>query len=280
MEKAVVTGALGFIGFHLCHRLLEEGIEVAAIDDFNEDRYKSEKEERLNFFGRNALFTLIDERPGIVDLHDALNGCDVFFHLCAVKQMGKLRYGFDEAFDTVGLTLSSGKDLPFLVFLSSTEVYGSQSGEVKESAATLPATSRAMAYLASEAFFEYVGFPLAILRMCEVYGPLQPAEGSIHQLVRGKSPKHHVDDILYIDDAVEAMYLAAEHRASGTFNIASGGPGRWTEAKHYLSRENKKQQHSPGEEVWYSIEKSRKSFGYEPKVLIKEGICRQSTQMD
>lgn len=78
MEKAVVTEALGIIGFHLCQRLLEEGVEVLAIDDLSDKR---DKEERLHYFGRNALFSFLDREKNNFSFDEVIKGSDVYFHL-------------------------------------------------------------------------------------------------------------------------------------------------------------------------------------------------------
>lgn len=279
MNKAVVTGALGFIGFHLCQRLLEEGIEVTAIDSLDRS---GEKEERLDMFGRNALFTWVDPRSGGNELQEAFERCDVCFQLWALPpaelQKGGGQGCFAETVTAAGRFPSS--KLPFLVFVSSTEVYGSQSGEVKETAATEPTTSRGTMNLASEAFLENTDFPLAVLRICEVYGPLQSTKGSIHQLIEGGSPQQDVDDLVYIDDAIAAAYAAANVSVSGIFNIASGKPGQWDEAKTYILGDNYENNQSSEDQMWYSIEKARKLFGYEPKIPIKEGIHKQMASMN
>ncbi|WP_113930487.1 NAD-dependent epimerase/dehydratase family protein [Bacillus sp. P14.5] len=51
MDKAIVTGALGFLGFELCLAMLEEGLEVLAVDS------KDETGERWLEVGRNSNIT-------------------------------------------------------------------------------------------------------------------------------------------------------------------------------------------------------------------------------
>ena len=57
MEKILVTGAAGFIGFHLCSRLLKEGLKVTGIDNMNSYYDVGLKEARLSLLLPDGNFT-------------------------------------------------------------------------------------------------------------------------------------------------------------------------------------------------------------------------------
>ena len=81
MQRVGVTGAAGFIGSHLCERLLDEGVEVVGVDD-------------MSFGSRSNLEHCLDDRRFRLEILDAGNrrplraafdGCDAILHLAAMK---------------------------------------------------------------------------------------------------------------------------------------------------------------------------------------------------
>ncbi|SDB82524.1 NAD-dependent epimerase/dehydratase family protein [Shouchella lonarensis] len=64
METVAVVGGLGFLGFHLCRRLLDEGYKVIAVDPLHTDRAKGQLELEM-YLGRHAEFQF--ERVAIED---------------------------------------------------------------------------------------------------------------------------------------------------------------------------------------------------------------------
>ena len=82
-DHIVVTGAAGFIGSHLCDRLLADGHTVVGIDSF-EDYYARELKE-ANLAGARAhpSFTLVEEDLLDADLPALLDGAACVYHLAA-----------------------------------------------------------------------------------------------------------------------------------------------------------------------------------------------------
>ena len=76
--KALVTGGAGFIGSHLIDSLMERGYEVRCIDNFSSGKMG---------FIENAIKKGMDLIKGDIlnkdDLHKAMEGCDIIFHLAA-----------------------------------------------------------------------------------------------------------------------------------------------------------------------------------------------------
>lgn len=286
MEKVVVIDALSFIGFHLCSRLLEEGIEVTAIDDLEDGKRQAEKEEKLHYFGRNALFTQMFGKREDDDLYEAFNDCDVCFQICALSSKGEEGDASSQSFykehnilarlNAVGVT-----NQPHLLLVSSTDVYDKISGDVQEST-PVKCSSAEKGYLLSESYHQDLDLPIAILRMCEVYGPWQPEDRAIARMIRHLSPHDDADDFVYIDDVIDAMYTVAKYRITGIFNITSGKPGQWQEATSiiYGDQGNDHGRKECEEKRVYRIEKAYHHFGYEPRVSLKEGISRQISYMN
>lgn len=80
-DHVVVTGAAGFIGSHLCDRLLADGRRVVGVGSF-EDYYARElKEANLAHARAHASFTLLEEDLLEADLPAVLQGAAQVYHL-------------------------------------------------------------------------------------------------------------------------------------------------------------------------------------------------------
>ncbi|MBX4373331.1 NAD-dependent epimerase/dehydratase family protein, partial [Mycobacterium tuberculosis] len=66
MKKAFVTGAAGFIGYHLCSRLLDEEVDVVGID-------MAESPDRIDFIARHAGFKYLPYDINETDLEPHTN---------------------------------------------------------------------------------------------------------------------------------------------------------------------------------------------------------------
>src|SRR4051794_4532653 len=82
--KCVVTGAAGFIGSHLCERLLRDGHQVVGVDAFVPYYPRAAKERNLGKAQANAAFQFaeVDLRAGELDA--VVEDADVVFHLAAM----------------------------------------------------------------------------------------------------------------------------------------------------------------------------------------------------
>jgi UDP-glucose 4-epimerase len=175
-----VTGAAGFIGSHLCERLLAEGREVIGLDDLSHGSL-------MNLDGcaghPSFRFVQADCRDKRL-LRRAFAGCDGIVHLAAEKiprYGGALRTleanvaGAEAAYD-VGLALDAK-----VVIASTSDVYGNAQPPFSEDDnLTLgPPTTRRWAYAVSKLYDEHValalreerGLRVSILRLFGSYGP-------------------------------------------------------------------------------------------------------------
>jgi UDP-glucuronate 4-epimerase len=227
--RVLVTGAAGFIGSHLCERLLDGGHRVWGIDNF--DPYYPENLKRANIAPalENPSMRLIeaDVRDGVL-----LDGLfrqvpfDAVVHLAARPGV---RPSLEEPDVCLDINLNGTLRLleamrrhrvARLVFGSSSSVYG-ESPEApfsEEQAADRPispyAASKRSAELLVHAYHHLFALSTVCLRFFTVYGPRQRPDLAIHKFARLMRDRHPLPvfgdgnsgrDYTYVDDAVEAI---------------------------------------------------------------------------
>src|ERR1041385_4361869 len=81
--KIIVTGAAGFIGSHLCERLVAEGNQVTGIDSFLDYYPRWIKEMNLAGLKDSPAFQFLEKNLLDIDWKELLTGTDIIFHLAA-----------------------------------------------------------------------------------------------------------------------------------------------------------------------------------------------------
>ena len=156
--RVTVTGAAGFIGSHLCERLLDGGHSVVGIDSFTDYYERSRKEQNLERSRAHPsfMFEEVDLVDG--DIASALKGAQVVFHLAGQPGVRPSwgsqfdRYVRDNIIATQRL-LETVKELPIhrFVFAGSSSVYGdAERFPTKESALPGPVSPYGVTKLAAE----------------------------------------------------------------------------------------------------------------------------------
>lgn len=239
--KSFVTGAAGFIGAHLCRRLLAEGHEVVGLDSFTDYYPRAVKEARVARLRGLPGFTLVEGDILGTELEALAEGADFIFHQAA--QAG-VRASWGETFRiyTDNNVLATQRMLECarrvkprkFVYASSSSVYGEgRDRPTRENDPKVPLSPYGVTKLAGEHLchlYEHnFGVPTISLRYFTVYGPLGRPDMSIWKftvaILRGEELVVYGDGeqsrgFTYIDDVVEANLLAARSRLSDTaFNV-------------------------------------------------------------
>jgi len=246
MQTILVTGAAGFIGSHLCERLLADGRRVVGLDSF--DSFYDPKIKRANIAGclTNSNFRLVEG-----DIRDAevvaaaLKGCDLVVHLAARAGVrpsieDPLLYQ-DVNVRGTNVILETMRKLGMkkLVFASSSSVYGnikkvpfSETDVVDNPISPYAATKKA-GELICHAYHHLFGMDITCLRFFTVYGARQRPDLAIHKFAKlilaGKSIPVFGDgsmmrDHTYIDDIIAGVVAAIDH--CGGYKIYNLGESR------------------------------------------------------
>jgi UDP-glucuronate 4-epimerase len=227
--KVLVTGAAGFIGSHLCERLLEDGQQVWGLDNFDPFYAPAIKRGNVRGLLGHSHMRLIegDIRDGV--LLDGLFSdveFDVVIHLAARPGVRPSIEEPEECFDVNvqgTLTLLEAMrrhHVDALIFGSSSSVYGdSDTIPLEESArADRPISPYAASKRAGEhichTFHHLYGISVHCLRFFTVFGPRQRPDLAIHKFARlmtaGKPLPLYGDgttarDYTYVADTVEGV---------------------------------------------------------------------------
>jgi UDP-glucose 4-epimerase len=303
---ALVTGAAGFIGSHLCERLLAEGCRVTGVDCFT-DFYDRELKRR-NVAGLLAepRFALLTLDLGRDELDALPSDVTVVFHQSAQAGVRTSWGPHFEAYVRHNVLATQrllehfrGRPLDRFVYASSSSVYGdAESFPTPETALPRPFSPYGVTKLAGEhlvlLYGRNFGMPVAALRYFTVYGPRQRPDMGFHRFARALLRDEPVviygdgrqsRDFTYVDDAVEANWQAWRRAAPlGVYNIGGGSQIELLEALRLLERALGRQarvQHvepQPGDPRRTRADTSRAAadLGYAPRVAIEDGLGRQA----
>lgn len=239
--KVLVTGGAGFIGSHLCRRLLSEGIEVVVLDNLSVGAKERVPKGCQFIKGDTRDFSLVKK---------TVKKVDVLYHLAAnVTIRGSIDEFYEDADNNIMGTLSllkackSSKRIKKFIFSSSMAVYADslKAIPIKENYEIKPISPYGIAKLASERYIflacKQMGIESTVLRFFNTYGPGQtytPYVGVItifiNRLLEGKEPLIFGDgeqkrDFVYVKDIAEACYQILRTKTDGEiFNVGTGVP--------------------------------------------------------
>jgi UDP-glucuronate 4-epimerase len=308
-ERVLVTGAAGFIGSHTCGHLLERGLQVIGVDNFDPHYDRTVKERWLALLrGRQGFrFVELDVRAR-EPLEGLLPDVDAVVHLAA-------RPGVRSSFEAAGAHLAinvggtsallracARAEVERVVVASSSSVYGEGvPAPFSESATDLsPISPYALSKLAAERLWqvgaEKHGLRVAALRFFSVYGPRQRPDQAImrftHQLaggglIRQFGNARSTRDYTHVDDAVRGVVAALEWTSAARpvceiFNIGSGRPVELREVIRLVGqalgvkpRVRKVSRRKGDARVTHAdISKARETLHFEPRVDIEDGVAQ------
>ena len=298
----LVTGAAGFIGSHLCERLLAVGHEVTGLDAFLPYYPRPLKESNLAGARKHPKFKFLPIDLRTDDLKSAVGGADVIYHLAAMPGLVASWTDFDlylscnvTATQRLLEAVKGSRSLKRFVYGSTSSVYGKfASGD--ETLPTKPVSPYGVTKLAGEhlakAHLETFGTPVVTLRFFSVYGPRQRPDMAYHIFMRALlagepitvyGDGQQVRGNTYVADCVEAVVAAGNAQVGETYNIGGGEMVSIRDVLAKLERIAGKKftvRTEPGRvgdqrHTFADTTKLRRHLGWEPKVGLDEGLSRQ-----
>lgn len=224
----LVTGAAGFIGYHVARRLLAAGVPVVGADNLNpyyDPALKAARRDRLIERGMAFEATELAHRPAVEALFDIHRPTHVV-HLAAqagVRHSLEAPQAYVDANVTGFLNLLEAcrhRGTRHLVYASSSSVYGGNAGlpfRVSDSVdhpVSLYAATKKAGELMAHAYAHLFDVPATALRFFTVYGPWGRPDMAVYIFVRalyeGRSIRlfnrgEMLRDFTYVDDIAEGV---------------------------------------------------------------------------
>lgn len=256
-RRILVTGAAGFIGYHLSERLLGAGDEVVGLDNLNDYYDPKLKEARLERLKKQKAFRFLradlGDRTGVEKIWKEIQP-EVVIHLAA--QAG-VRYSLTHPHAYARSNLEGMLDVleacraektGHLIFASSSSVYGlnqsmpfSERDNVDHPVSLYAATKKSNELMA-HCYAHLYGIPCTGLRFFTVYGPWGRPDMAYYKFTRnileGREIELYGDgkmqrDFTYVDDIVEGVVRLTRHPAQSNPNWSGKNPDPATSPAPY-----------------------------------------------
>ena len=232
MKKTfLITGAAGFIGFHLCKRLIKENFKIVAIDNLNPYYSIHLKKARMEeIFKQGGDISFIDGDIEDMEFLERIfkeHKPEIVFNLAA--QAG-VRYSISDPIpflktNVIGfgniLEVCRKNDIEHLIYASSSSVYGgnknlpyTEDSSVDHPVSLYAATKKSNELMA-HTYSHLYSLPSTGLRFFTVYGPWGRPDMSYFLFAKAILEKKSIDiynygdmnrDFTYIDDIIESLF--------------------------------------------------------------------------
>ena len=302
MANVLVTGGAGFIGSHLCERLLDEGMRVTCMDNLYSGR-----RENISRLAEHARFRFIEADVSDAAAFAGLDDVQLIFNLAAAASpvayqadpIGTMKTNVLGAMNVLDLACQTGARV---LQTSTSEVYGDplEHPQREEYRGNVNPIGIRSCYdegkrAAETLFFDYHrvhGVDIRVVRIFNTYGPRMRSDDGrvvsnfICQALQGQDITVYGDgsqtrSFCYVDDLVEG--LVRMMRAEGiTGPVNLGNPGEFTvlEAAQKIialvgSSSRIVFQGLPSDDPTRrkpDITRAREALGWEPKVPFDEGL--------
>ena len=305
MSKILITGAAGFIGSHLCERLLSNGTSVVGLDNFDAFYSKEIKKSNLAASLANDNFSFIEGDIRDDDCVENIfkkENIDAIIHLAAKAGVrpsieNPVEYQDVNINGTMVMLEAARKfDIKKFIFASSSSVYGNnkkvpfaESDNVDFPISPYAATKKA-GELICHTYSHLYGIDMTCLRFFTVYGPRQRPDLAIHKFAKlieaGKPIPVFGDgsmrrDFTYIDDIIDGVVSAVDKcQGYEIYNLGESRPVRLDKLIKEIEKALGKKAvinrlpKQPGDvfQTYADVTKAGQRLAYNPKTEIADGL--------
>jgi len=302
-RTTLVTGGAGFIGSELVRQLVDQGTKVVAVDNLVNGR-----RENLDGLPDDQVQLIVTDIRASERMADLMQGVDIVFHLACLGVRHSIHSPQEnhEVNATATLKLLSttrAAGVKRFVYVSSSEVYGTALWvPMTEEHPTFPMTVYGASKLAGEcytrAFHRTYGYPTVVVRPFNTYGPRCHHEGDSGEVIprfmlrcmAGRPMVIFGDgfqtrDFTYVSDTARGILMAglADEAVGQTINLGSGGEITINELAREVATVVGQpdapvihDDHRPGDVLRLCADttKARQLLGFEPEVILREGLTR------
>ena len=309
--KILVTGAAGFIGFHLCEKLLEDKHQVLGIDNINNYYDVKLKKNRLKILlgKKNFKFKKIDisNTNFVKKIYPIAKNFKIIIHLAA--QAG-VRYSITHPYKYIESNVKAQisilelakriKSFQHLIYASSSSVYGANkkipfsTNDRVDNPVSLYGASKRAGELITQSYSRMFNINCTGLRFFSVYGPWGRPDMAAYIFTKNIFENKTLDlfnfgrmerDFTFIDDIISGItqLIKIKKRKSNMhkiYNLGNNKPQQLLKMVSLLemlcerkAKINKKRM-QPGDvrHTYANIKESKKDLKFKPKTNLKEGL--------
>ncbi|MGD8916460.1 MAG: NAD-dependent epimerase [Syntrophobacterales bacterium] len=306
MKTYLVTGAAGFIGFHVSRALLERGDRVLGLDNLNDYYDVSLKEARLHLLQDYESFTFYKEdlanREGLTKVFEQ-NKIQL---VCNMAAQAGVRYSLENpfAYERSNLEgflniihLSQEHKVENFVYASSSSVYGANKKvpfsvqDRVDNPISLYAATKKANELVAHTYSHLYSLPCSGLRLFTVYGPWGRPDMALFIFTKAITKNQPIEvynfgkmkrDFTYIDDIVQGVLASMDRPVP--YAVYNLGNSRAVDLLYFIEciekelgkkAEKKMLPMQPGDvvETYADISESERDLGFQPATRIEEGIA-------
>jgi UDP-glucose 4-epimerase len=300
-KRILVTGGAGFIGFHLCKKLTDLGLEVTIYDNLSSGRIENVKDVPKAKFVKGDILNL--------KKLCSMEKTDLIIHLAAQVVVPYSMENPTEDFETnargtLNVLEKARKDKARIVFASSAAIYGNPTKfPTSEEYGFHPFSCYGLSKVVGEEYCQIYmtqyGLDATILRFANVYG--SRCHGVINDFLDKleKNPKRleiigtgqQSRDFVNIDDITNAIILASskENAIGQVYNLGFGETIKIIDLAHMILRilnlTGKTVVTTTGvswqgdvNTIWFNIDKAKKELGWTPKITLEEHLKKLITE--